>query len=65
MSGGKAKKSTNAKGLLASAADFVSLVPSVTRSADGSIQLGNFLKLASGSDLIGSGTPSGNNIGAR
>ncbi|KJD47443.1 right-handed parallel beta-helix repeat-containing protein [Paenibacillus terrae] len=61
----KSKKSTNAKGLLASAADFVSLVPSVTRSADGSIQLGNFLKLASGSDLIGSGTPSGNNIGAR
>ncbi|MGG1615133.1 right-handed parallel beta-helix repeat-containing protein [Paenibacillus sp. NRS-1782] len=61
----KSKKSTNAKGLLASAADFVSLVPSITRSADGSIQLGNFLKLASGSDLIGSGTPSSNNIGAR
>ncbi len=26
---------------------------------------GNFLKLAPGSDLIGAGTPSGTNIGAR
>lgn len=61
----KNKKSTNAKGLVVSADDFVSLTPSITRSADGSIQLGDFLKLAKGSDLIGSGTPSGKNIGAR
>ncbi|CAM4303837.1 right-handed parallel beta-helix repeat-containing protein [Paenibacillus macerans] len=60
----KNKKSTNAKGLVASDADFVSLTPSVTRNADGSFSLGNFLKLAAGSDLIGSGTPSGTNIGA-
>ncbi|MGZ7442576.1 right-handed parallel beta-helix repeat-containing protein [Paenibacillus sp. TH7-28] len=60
----KNKKSNNAKGLVASDADFVSLTPSVTRNADGSFSLGNFLKLAAGSDLIGSGTPSGKNIGA-
>ncbi|GJM75333.1 hypothetical protein HMSSN036_75490 [Paenibacillus macerans] len=64
MSGGKTKKAPNAKGLVASDADFVSLTPSVTRNADGSFSLGNFLKLAAGSDLIGSGTPSGTNIGA-
>ncbi|MCM3784188.1 right-handed parallel beta-helix repeat-containing protein [Neobacillus mesonae] len=61
----KNKKSVNAKGLLASAEDFVSLVPSVTRDANGKPVLGNFLSLASNSDLIGSGTPSGTNIGAR
>lgn len=61
----KNKKSENAKGLLASAEDFVSLTPTLTRNSDGSPNLGNFLKLASGSDLIGSGTPSGTNIGAR
>ncbi|MCC3379639.1 right-handed parallel beta-helix repeat-containing protein [Paenibacillus farraposensis] len=61
----KNKKSTNAKGLTVSADDFVSLVPSITRGADGSIQLDNFFKLAKGSDLVGSGTPSGTNIGAR
>lgn len=61
----KNKKSTNAKGLTVSSDDFVSLVPSITRGADGSIQLDNFFKLAKGSDLVGSGTPSGTNIGAR
>jgi hypothetical protein len=56
--------SVNAKGLVVSAADFVSLTPTVTRNADGSINLGNFLRLASGSDLINAGTPSGTDIGA-
>lgn len=60
----KNNASTNAKGLVVSSADFVSLTPSVVRKADGSFSLGGFLKLASGSDLIGSGTPSGTNIGA-
>lgn len=60
----KSNASTNAKGLVASAADFVSLTPSVVRNADGSFSLGSFLKLTGGSDLIGSGTPSGTNIGA-
>lgn len=61
----KSNASVNGKGLLASAADFASLTPSVTRNADGSPNLGSFLKLATGSDLIGSGTPAGTNIGAR
>lgn len=61
----KNNATVNAKGLAASAADFVSLTPSVSRNSDGSPNLGNFLALASGSDLIGSGTPSGTNIGAR
>src|SRR5215468_2330229 len=56
--------SVNAKGLVVSAADFVSLTPSVTRNADGSINLGNFLRLAPGSDLINAGTPAGTDIGA-
>src|SRR5262247_534310 len=56
--------SVNAKGLVVSAADFVSLTPNVTRNADGSINLGNFLRLATGSDLINAGTPSGTDIGA-
>jgi Right handed beta helix region/Fibronectin type III domain len=56
--------SVNAKGLLVSAADFVSLTPNVTRNADGTINLGNFLRLAPGSDLINAGTPSGTDIGA-
>ena len=56
--------SVNAKGLVVSAADFVSLTPTVTRNADGSINLGNFLRLAPGSDLINAGTPSGTDIGA-
>lgn len=59
----KNNKSTNAGGLLASDADFVSLTPALTRNADGSPNLGSFLKLATGSDLIGSGTPSGTDIG--
>jgi Pel9A-like, right handed beta helix region/Fibronectin type III domain len=56
--------SVNAKGLVVSAADFVSLTPTITRNADGSINLGNFLRLALGSDLINSGVPSGTDIGA-
>lgn len=61
----KNKKSVNAKGLLASSEDFQSLVPTVTRDTNGNPVLGNFLKLAAGSDLVGAGTPSGTNIGAR
>jgi len=56
--------SVNGKGLVVSAADFVSLTPTISRNADGSINLGNFLKLASGSDLINAGTPAGTDIGA-
>ena len=56
--------SVNGKGLLVSAADFVSLTPTISRNADGSINLGNFLKLAAGSDLINAGTPGGTDIGA-
>lgn len=59
----KSGKSTNAAGLLASDADFISLTPTLTRNADGSPNLASFLKLAAGSDLIGAGTPSGTNIG--
>lgn len=49
-----------------SASDFQSLTPPnpFTRNADGSINLGNFCKLASGSDLVNGGTPSGTDIGA-
>jgi len=50
--------------LVVSAADFVSLTPTIMRNADGSINLGNFLRLAPGSDLINAGTPSGTDIGA-
>src|SRR5262249_6305786 len=56
--------SVNAKGLVVSAADFVSLTPTIMRNADGSINLGNFLRLAPGSDLINAGTPGGTDIGA-
>lgn len=58
------KKSTSSKNLVCSAADFVSLTPSVTRNADGSPNLGNFLKLVQGSDLVNAGIPSGTDIGA-
>ncbi len=61
----KNNKSSNAGGLLASDADFVSLTPYLVRNSDGSPNLGSFLKLASGSDLIGAGTPSGTDIGAK
>jgi len=57
------QKTSNAKGLACSDVDFVSLTPSITRNADGTVNLGNFLKLASGSDLIAAGTPSGTDIG--
>ncbi len=57
--------SVNAKGLVVSAEDFASLTPAISRNADGGINLGNFLKLAPGSDLINAGTPSGTDIGAR
>ncbi|MBO0722384.1 MAG: right-handed parallel beta-helix repeat-containing protein, partial [Blastocatellia bacterium] len=56
--------SVNALGLVVSAADFISLTPAISRNADGSINLGNFLKLAPGSDLINAGTPAGTDIGA-
>lgn len=56
--------SVNGKGLVVDASDFVSLTPTVSRNSDGSINLGNFLKLAPGSDLINTGTPSGTDIGA-
>lgn len=59
----KDKKTVNAKGLAASDADFVSLTPAVSRNADGSPNLGSFLKLADSSDLKGAGTPSGTDIG--
>ena len=49
-----------------SASDFITLTPPnpFTRNADGSINLGNFCKLVSGSDLVNGGTPSGTDIGA-
>lgn len=56
--------SVNAKGLVVSAADFISLTPTVNRNSDGSISLGNFLRLAPGSDLINTGVPGGTDIGA-
>jgi hypothetical protein len=56
--------SVNGKGLVVSAADFVSLSVMITRNADGSVNLGNFLRLAAGSDLINAGSPSGTDIGA-
>lgn len=57
-------QSTNGKGLVVSSADFVSLTPSVSRNADGSPNLGNFLKLASSSDLKGAGV-NGEDIGSQ
>ncbi|MCI9843526.1 InlB B-repeat-containing protein [Flavobacterium pectinovorum] len=48
--------STNGKGLVVSSADFVSLsVPSNIKNTDGSPNLGNFVALAAGSDLINTG----------
>jgi pectate disaccharide-lyase len=48
--------STNSGSLSVSSADFASLsVPSIIKNADGSPNLGNFLALASGSDLINAG----------
>lgn len=58
-------KSSSSKGLVCNNTDFISLTPSISRNSDGSPNLGNFLKLATGSDLIGAGTPGGTNIGAR
>lgn len=58
------------KGLVLTDADFVSLTPPtsggiviVPRNADGSPNLGNFLKIASNSDLVGAGV-NGATIGA-
>jgi hypothetical protein len=56
--------SVNARGLVVSAADFISLTPTISRNADGSINLGNFLRLSPGSDLINAGVPGGTDIGA-
>jgi hypothetical protein len=47
--------STNGGGLVVSSADFVSLTAGVTKNTDGSPKLGNFLALASGSDMINAG----------
>ena len=47
--------STSAGGLVVSSADFISLTPSVAKNTDGSPSLGNFLALATGSDMINSG----------
>lgn len=47
--------STNSGSLVVSSADFVSLTPTVTKNADWSPNLGNFLALAAGSDMINAG----------
>jgi uncharacterized repeat protein (TIGR02543 family) len=47
--------STNTGSLVVSSVDFVSLTASVAKNTDGSPNLGNFLALASGSDLINAG----------
>jgi uncharacterized repeat protein (TIGR02543 family) len=70
----KNSASTNSGALVVSSADFVSLaIPSNLKNSDGSPNLGNFLALASGSDLINAGvttsgityTGSAPDIGAR
>lgn len=65
--------STNGGGLVVSGADFVSTTPNVSKNSDGSPNLGNFLALATGSDMINAGvtapnityTGSAPDIGAR
>ena len=47
--------STNGGSLVVSSADFVTLTLTVTKNADGSPNLGNFLALNSSSDLINAG----------
>ncbi|MEO8238161.1 MAG: carbohydrate-binding protein [Flavobacterium sp.] len=47
--------STNGGSLVVSSADFVTLTPTVTKNADGSPNLGNFLALSASSDLINAG----------
>lgn len=47
--------STNSGSLVVSSADFVSLTASVTKNSDGTPNLGNFLALATGSDMINAG----------
>lgn len=59
------KGSVNAKNLKVTAADFISLTPSISRSADGAPVIGGFLQLADSSSLKGAGTPAGTDIGAR
>lgn len=69
----KNNASTNSGSLVVSSADFVSTSPVVGKNSDGSPDLGNFLALASGSDLINAGvtapgityTGSAPDIGAR
>ena len=48
-------QSTNGKGLVVSSGDFVSLTQAVNRNSNGSPNLGNFFKLASGDDMKGAG----------
>jgi uncharacterized repeat protein (TIGR02543 family) len=50
--------STNSGSLVVSSADFVSLTASVTKNSDGTPNLGNFLALATGSDMINAGVTS-------
>lgn len=65
--------STNSGSLVVSSADFISTSPGVGKNSDGSPNLGNFLALASGSDMINTGvtapnityTGSAPDIGAR
>lgn len=47
--------STNSGSLVVSSADFISLTAAVSKNTDGSPNLGNFLALATGSDLINAG----------
>ncbi|WP_343693781.1 T9SS type A sorting domain-containing protein [Chitinophaga sp.] len=69
----KSGASSNTGGLVVSSADFQSLSPAVTKNSDGSPNLGNFLALAAGSDMIDKGvtttgityTGSAPDIGAR
>ncbi len=58
------KGSVNANLLKVTAADFISLTPTVSRDANGTPVLGDFLKLTPGSSLKGAGTPAGTDIGA-
>lgn len=57
-------QSTSGNGLVVSSTDFVSLTQTVSRNSNGSPNLGNFLKLASGSDLKGAGV-NGEDLGAQ
>lgn len=59
------KGSQNAKNLKVTASDFISLIPTVSRDANGAPVIGGFLQLTGSSSLKGAGTPAGTDIGAR